>query len=534
MTNHFSLKKLTLVLTFCVPFCVNAQTTKKPKDNWQNLDLKKDSVFGMSTERAYDELLKSNTHQTVLVAVIDGGVDINHEDLKQVIWNNPNEKAGNHVDGDKNGYAEDLHGWDFIGSAKGDVHYDNMEQARQVRDYLVKYAKIDTNSLTGKDLEDFNRFKTMRNDLAGKIKKADQSYSTFTRVNEILDGMVKRIGVTDPGLDDFKKYEPQDNPEGYLKKIIVEHLGEYKNLADFRKNEIDEGLKHYSEQLAYHYNVNFNSRDTVGDNYTDSSEHFYGNNDVTGPDADHGTHVSGIIGAVRDNNIGIKGVANDVMIMSVRTVPNGDERDKDVANAIRYAANNGAKVINMSFGKPYSYDKKAVDEAVKFAMSKDVLIIHAAGNDNKNIDVETSYPNRTYADGSGTAQAWIEVGASGPTDDKTLKASFSNYGKINVDVFAPGVQIYSTTPNSTYATHDSTSMAAPAVTGLAALIRSYYPKLTALQVKEIIIKSVVKIDHKVAVKDTEGDGEHRMPFDQLCSSGGIVNAYNALKLASTY
>jgi len=534
MINYDPLKKFALVLSLCLPVCVNAQDIKKPKDNWQNLDLKKDSVFGMSTEKAYDELLKGKPHQTVLVAVIDGGVDINHEDLKQVIWNNPGEKAGNHVDGDKNGYVEDLHGWDFIGSAKGDVHFDNMEQTRQVRDYMVKYSKVDTNALTGKDLEDFNRFKKMRNDLTDKIKKADHTYGIITRVNEILDGMVKRMAVTDPGVEDFKNYVPQDKAESYVKKVLVEHLGGYKNLADFRKNEIDEGLKHYGEQLAFHYNVNFTSRDTVGDNYADSGEHFYGNNDVTGPDADHGTHVSGIIGAVRDNNIGVKGVANDVAIMSVRTVPNGDERDKDVANAIRYAAGNGAKVINMSFGKSYSYDKKAVDEAVKFAMSKDVLIVHAAGNDNKNKDVEPNYPNRTYADGSGTAQAWIEVGASGPTDDKTLKASFSNYGKNTVDVFAPGVKINSTTPNSTYALHDGTSMAAPAVTGLAALIRSYYPKLTALQVKEIIIKSVVKVDHKVAVKDAEGDGEHRMSFDEFCSSGGIVNAYNALKLAATY
>jgi subtilisin family serine protease len=309
-------------------------------------------------------------------------------------------------------------------------------------------------------------------------------------------------------------------------------LGDYKDFADFKEHEINSPLKHFKEQLDYHYNIDYDPRSTIGDNYMDSGERFYGNADVYGPDAEHGSHVAGIIGAFRTNNIGIMGVANDVMIMSVRTVPNGDERDKDVANAIRYAAANGAKVINMSFGKDYSYDKKIVDEAVKFAMSKDVLIIHAAGNDNINTDVKVRFPNRTYDDNSGEAQAWIQVGASGLKDDETLKASFSNYGKTSVDVFAPGVKIYSTTPKSTYTEHDGTSMASPVVAGLAALIRSYYPKLTAIQVKEIILKSVVKIDHKVVVKD--GDSKRKVAFADLCTTGGIINAYNALKLAETY
>jgi subtilisin family serine protease len=241
--------------------------------------------------------------------------------------------------------------------------------------------------------------------------------------------------------------------------------------------------------------------------------------------------VAGIIGAVRTNNLGVMGVANDVMIMSVRTVPTGDERDKDVANAIRYAASNGAKVINMSFGKGYSFDKKAVDDAVRFAMSKDVLIVHAAGNDNKNTEVDNNFPTRVYEDKT-EAKGWIEVGASGLKDDETLKASFSNYGKTSVDVFAPGVAINSTTPKSTYGEHDGTSMAAPVVTGLAALIRSYYPKLTAAQVKEIIMKSVVKISHNVVIKD--GDTKKEVPFADICVTGGVVNAYNALQLAATY
>ncbi len=521
-----------LVLLISIPAYLTAQTALKTKANWQNLDFKTDSVFGISTEKAYNELLKDKKHVPVLVAVIDGGIDINHEDLKQVIWTNPGEVAGNNADDDKNGYVDDIHGWDFIGSAKGDVQYDNMELTRFVRSNSTRFDGPDTTSLKGTDLTAFNEYRKARNDLNERLKKAQRTYFIINRFSEMLDGLLIKINKPDPKVEDFKNYEPANEGEGYVKKILVENLGSYKDLADFRKNEIDDARKHFKELLDYHLNVDYDPRSIIGDNYLDSSEHFYGNNDVTGPDADHATHVAGIIGAVRDNNIGVKGVANDVMIMSVRTVPNGDERDKDVANAIRYAAANGAKVINMSFGKGYSFDKKAVDEAVKFAMSKDVLLVHAAGNDNNNTDVEPHFPNRTYEDNSGTAQAWIEVGASGPKDDETLKASFSNYGKTNVDVFAPGVNIYSTTPNSNYQEHDGTSMAAPVVTGLAALIRSYYPKLTALQVKEIIMKSVVKIQHKIKLKD--GDSDRRLSFDKLCVSGGIVNAYDALKLAATY
>jgi len=284
--------------------------------------------------------------------------------------------------------------------------------------------------------------------------------------------------------------------------------------------------------VDYQLNLEFDPRSIVGDNYNNPEEHYYGAADVTGPGADHGTHVAGIIGAARNNSIGINGIADNVLLMSVRAVPNGDERDKDVANAIRYAADNGAKVINMSFGKPYSPNKKVVDEAVKYAMSKDVLLIHAAGNDGQNLDSTIFYPNRDYEDGKGTANAWIEVGASGPGDDETLVASFSNYSKTGVDVFAPGVAIYSSTPGSKYDYHDGTSMAAPVVTGLAALIRSYYPKLKAVQVKEIILKSVTKVNHPVTIFI---NGEPKqVQMTDVCNTGGVVNAYNALKLAASY
>lgn len=531
MNKLFSLKKLILLGSFFVPLFLFAQKEVKPKPNWQNLDLKTDGMFGISTEKAYTDLLAGKIHVPVVVAVIDGGVDINHEDLKKIIWNNPKETPGNNADDDHNGYVDDIHGWDFIGSAKGDVEFDNLELTRQLRDNQAKYEYANTANLTPPELVIYQNYQKMKDDLNKRIEKAQKTLKNITDFKAMLTSVTNQIGKENPTVEDFRKFDPQTNGEAWIKKTVLENTVD-KSYADFVKDDVDEGFKYYNEQLKYHLNRDYDPRAIVGDNYTDSNERSYGNNDVNGPDAHHGTHVSGIIGAVRDNDLGIKGIANDVMIMSVRTVPNGDERDKDVANAIRYAAANGAKVINMSFGKDYSYDKKAVDDAVKFAMSQDVLIVHAAGNDNRDNDKQTTYPNRNYADNSGQAAAWIEVGASGFIDDETLKATFSSFGKTSVDVFAPGYKILSTTPNSTYKEYSGTSMAAPVVVGLATLIRSYYPKLTAVQVKEIILKSVVKVDHKVTYK--VGEKNKKIAFADLCQTGGIVNAYEALKLAATY
>src|ERR1700761_6028395 len=281
-------------------------------------------------------------------------------------------------------------------------------------------------------------------------------------------------------------------------------------------------LKHFQDELKYHLNIDYDPRSIVGDDYNNSSQRDYGNNDYTGPDALHGTHVSGIIGAVRNNGIGINGIADNVRIMILRVVPDGDERDKDVANGIRFAVDHGAKVINMSFGKAYAKAKAAVDDAVKYAMSKDVLLVHAAGNEGRDLDLpeNSNYPNPWYGDSTGSADAWITVGASGATDDSTLVASFSNYGKKNVDVFAPGVQIYSSIPGSKYTYESGTSMASPVVTGLAALIREYYPKLKATDVKKIIMQSVVKPTHTVIV----GSGEKRrsVMLSDISVTGGVV------------
>jgi subtilisin family serine protease len=509
-----------------------APQRQAPKPNWFNLDLQADSNFGIGMERAYKELLAGKKPKTVIVGIVDAGVDTTHEDLKAVLWTNPKEKGGNGIDDDKNGYADDMHGWSFIGSKKGSIHYDNLEVTRLIRKLKPKYGAVtDTMTLSVAQRDTLRQYKAMEADFNTQLEQAQGALANMNGFAKVLNGMVTNIGKPAPTAADFEAYAPQTQGEAQIRMIMMNQL-KNADYATFKAEALDKSIEHVKEQVDYNLNLSYDPRSLVGDDTNNVNEKLYGTSDVDGPDPDHGTHVAGIIGAVRTNNIGIKGVADCVQLMAVRAVPEGDERDKDIANAIRYAVDNGAKVINMSFGKAYSPDKATVDAAVKYAMSKDVLLIHAAGNDNKNLDEAKNFPTRVYADGSGQAAAWIEVGASGWTDDNTLKAPFSNYGKTTVDVFAPGERINSTTPGSKYADHDGTSMAAPVVAGLAAVIRGYYPQLTAVQVKEIIMKSVVPITHDVLVP--MGQQAASVPFSSLCITGGVVNAYKALQLAATY
>ncbi|WP_293297264.1 S8 family peptidase [Pedobacter sp. UBA4863] len=495
------------------PFIASAQSQKK---NWYNLDLKTDSVFGISTEKAYTELLKGKKSSTVIVGILDSGVDGVHEDLKSVMWVNKKEKAGNGKDDDKNGYIDDVNGWSFLGGKDGNVNQETLEITRLVRRDAARFANVTEENVAAADRKAFETYLANKKELQKGLDKAKANLQRFESVKNAVEGVAKKIGKENPTLDDIKNFTAEGQIENSIKNTLIRALAnmDYKT---FYETQIKPGYDHYYDQVNYNYNLTFNPRNIVGDNENNSNERIYGNADSKGPDPSHGTHVAGIVGADRKNTLGINGVADNVLLMAVRNVPNGDERDKDVANAIRYAVDNGAKVLNMSFGKAYSWDKKVVDDAVKYAVSKDVLLVHAAGNDNKNLDVDTNFPTNKYEDGT-LADAWLTVGASTPYNDNRLKASFSNYGKTTVDVFAPGFAIYSTYPDQKYQDNNGTSMASPVVAGLAALIRSYYPKLKAVQVKEIIMKSVEKAD---ALKD-------------ISVTGGVVNAYNALKLAATY
>lgn len=501
------------------------------KFNWQNLDLKKDSVFGVSTEKAYNELLPLKKGKTIVVAVIDGGTDTSHEDLRSVVWTNVKEIPANNKDDDHNGYIDDVHGWNFIGSAKGNINQDNNELTRLIRKQKAFYDSLAFTKAQSLDTLAYNKYKIKLAEYDQQVTLTKNMVKGITNFKNTLDTIVKIIGKKEPTTEDFGKFIPRSPEQDNALKTIILLLKRNMNLQAINTQQINNPLQYFQNQLDYALNLNYDPRSLVGDDYNNVEDRLYGNADVIGPAAEHGTHVAGIIGANRHNSIGLKGVAEPVKIMPVRVVPTGDERDKDVANGIRYAVANGASIINLSFDKPYSSNKKAVDEAVKYAMSKDVLIIHSSGNGGLDLDSNIRYPNRIYEDGD-IAKAWIEVGASGFTDDSTLVALFSNYGRSSVDVFAPGVRLYSSIPISNYAFFDGTSMAAPIVSGIAALVRSYYPKLTAEQVKGIILQTVVKPSHNVTIGI--GSNKKSVPFYRLCLSGGIINAYNALKLAEKY
>lgn len=539
--QKMNLKRLLYVFAIgLTPILGYAQENKSVPENWFNLDYEKDGVLGISTERTYESLLKGKKSTPVIVAVLDGGVDVNHEDLKNIVWINLKDSISNGVDNDKNGFINDKYGWNFIGNATGEnVHFDNLELTRLIRKHAPKYDGVTASTvMTDQEKRAYNAYLKMVDAYNEKLDEAKYGALNYVALKENIDNLIKSINkdksaITTADLDSL-------NPPGNRQKIAIriakeeiEKAGGFKKFYD----DLTEGANYFGNQVAYHLNKEYDSRSIVGDNYDDAREYHYGNSDVTGPDALHGTHVAGIIAADRKNNIGIKGVANDVKILSVRLVPDGDERDKDVANGIRYAVDNGAKVINMSFGKGYAYNKNTVDEAVKYAMSKDVLLVHAAGNDSEDNDISPNYPNKFYTDSlgatTGVADAWITVGATGPRKDDELLASFSNYGKASVDVFAPGLYINSTAPHSEYKEEQGTSMAAPVVAGLAGMLRSYYPQLSALETKEIIMNSVTKLDDSVRIKLEDGSYK-TVKLADISISGGIVNAYMAVQKANEY
>jgi cell wall-associated protease len=524
-------------------------TTSAPQD-WFLRDPASEQIQGMSVEKAYS-LLQEKPSKTVVVAVVDSGIDIDHEDLKDVIWVNTDEIPGNNIDDDKNGYIDDVNGWNFIGGKNGDVNDDTNEVTREYKRLKPKYENIDEKKITKKNKAEYEYWKKVKAkydrdskfniDQYNQFKQQYEMYvgvlTTVVSQDSILRGKLHVKTITRTMLDSIKSDDSDIAlAKGILQRVfesveqgvdMTQFIGELEAYLDY----LDEALEHYKAAAETTYNLEQDPRSIVGDDYSNINERSYGNNHVQGGNPSHGTHVAGVIGANRTNNIGIKGIADNVKIMAVRVVPpSGDERDKDIANAIYYAVDNGARIINMSFGKAFSPNKAAVEKATHYAESKGVLLIHAAGNDGDDNDKDANFPNRYYVKEKKEAKNWLEVGASTWTKDGKLAASFSNYGKKSVDFFAPGVQIYSPEPGNEYTAVDGTSFASPATAGVAALIMSYFPDLKATQVRDILRQSTRKFDNlKVARPGTT----ELVDFSQLSNTGGVVNAYEAVKLATT-
>ncbi len=527
------------LLLLIVATSLSAQTPAKRPDNWFNLDPTNDKVFGVSTERTYNELLKNRKSTTVVVAVLDSGVDYFHEDLKDVMWVNPGEIPGNGIDDDKNGYVDDIHGWNFLGGKDGkNVDADNLEMTRLYRRYKPKYeGKTAADFKTKQEKDELALYEAVKKDMEATKAKYEPSYKQLKYIREGLIKMEEDIknqfNTSNITLEILEKYKPEDKQLKQVKAIATLSIKqEGGNYAEFKKG-LEEGWEQIGSVVEVGLNPDVNPRTIVGDDYNNQYERYYGNADCKGPHSFHGTHVAGIIAASRNNGKGMDGVAADVKIMSLRCVPNGDEHDKDVANSIIYAVDNGAQIINMSFGKKYTWDKKVVDDAIKYAQKKGVLLIHAAGNDHLNIDQITHYPTAKYLDKK-EATNMITIAALSWKGDSLIAAPFTNYGRKSIDLFAPGVDIYSTAPEQEYKDASGTSMATPVTAGVAAVLKSYYPTLTPEQIKKILIKSSLKNfkGKRVARPGTKpGDKDRYVKFEDLGKNAGIVNLYEAIKLA---
>jgi cell wall-associated protease len=490
-------------------------------NHWAHADLVADTIPGMSLDKAY-KFLEGKTGVTVIVGVIDSGIDIEHEDLKDVLWTNTNEIAGNGIDDDKNGYVDDIYGWNFLGG-NGDAAPEQLEITRIVAKLNPRFEGKTMENISEADKADFSKYLEYVEAYKAASSRHFQTLSRMEQIGANFAAVKTFLSKETLTLDDLKGINTEDET---LKAQVGDLIGLF-------GRGLDEAayLDYYETQKKNkNYDFNFDGRAIVGDNPEDMNDTKYGNGFVIGDkeSESHGTHVAGIILASRNNNKGLQGVAHNAKLLSVRAVPDGDERDKDVALAIRYAVDNGSKVINMSFGKSFSPNKEWVIDAIKYAAEKDVLLVHAAGNDSKNIDVKDNWPNDSEDKVTEFSDNVLTIGALSANFNENMPATFSNYGKLNVDVFGPGVQIYSTVPKDEYAKFSGTSMASPEVAGIATLIRSYYPQLSASQVKHIIMNSGVTVNLNVLVPGQKGE---KAQFSSLSKAGSIANAYNALLLA---
>ncbi len=510
-----------------------AQTTAPKLKGWQLLNYKEDGYMGTGVKEAY-ELLKGRKSQTVIIAVIDSGVDTLQEDLKAALWVNPREIPGNGKDDDGNGYTDDIHGWNFCGSSSGENLSNNTHEIERVyhkwknefegisekkipadRKFLYSQWKR-AESLINKDYEEYQQ----------NIKNIENASLLFNSSNTILTSYLKK---TDFIKADLAAVNGSDSVNWAVRlwKSVFDRGSD----PEIKNTDIIRDLEAYHNTLLNNRKrkedlpVDFRGALTK-DNYENIHDSIYGNNNLKSSSGNHGTHVSGIIGAIRNNNIGMDGIVDNVRIMMIRAVPGGDEHDKDVALAIRYAVNNGASIINMSFGKPVSPYKQLVDDAIAYAASKNVLLVHGSGNDGQDIDENSFYPSPFMQDGT-KASNMLTVGASGDYSLDGLVAGFSNYGIKTVDLFAPGMYINSTITNNNYEPADGTSMASPVAAGVAGLLKSYFPALTPVQIIDLLMRSGTSITESVTLPGTD----KKTSLNKLCKSGKIINAYEAVKLA---
>lgn len=533
------MKKLLIAAAFYAGFAgVAAQTVAPEQDNdlktWYHKDFATTKVYGVNTANAYKFLeSKGLKPKPVIVGVLDSGVEVDHPGLMKNMWKNPNEIPNNGKDDDGNGYVDDIYGWNFLGGKNGDIDVDNMEVTRVVKKFQPVFEGQDSaknKENQAKHPDDFAMYMKSKEIFTKKSQEAKQNLQMYTMIDGVIPDMVRLLGNKTLTKENLATIKPSTQQEAMALQVLAQVASDPQargksadEVGKYMKDQMKEAIDYFKPQAEKGYNLDFDPRkEIVGDNYDDYSEKSYGNNHYEGPDAKHGTHVAGIIAGLANGKEPQYGVASRVAkIMTVRAVPDGDERDKDVANAIRYAVDNGAKVLNMSFGKPVSPGKNVVWDAFKYAESKGVLLVKAAGNENEDIAEHQYFPTnfKSQTDDKPFINNMIVVGANTNDADK-LKASFSNYDAKMVDVFAPGDQIYSTVPDGKYEYLQGTSMASPVVAGAAAVLLAYMPNLTPAQVIESLVNTANK---------STANG-----FDTLSRSNGVIDTAKAAEYAYTH
>ncbi len=494
-----------------------------PPLGWHRLDFETDGVMGVGSERALRELLASRQpRRTVVVAVIDGGVDTAHALLRSRLWTNPKEMAGNGKDDDQNGYTDDVHGWNLLGGASGSI---NEETSELTRLYAACRGLRAGTGIARPDDATCTRLSATYGDKRRELEaNRDQLNNVAAAYARATATLREVLGITVLTADRVAALRPTTPSVAQAQRIWQQLAA-----AGADSAKIAEAIESVGPRATIGLDTMYYGRGIVGDTTPALRRLKHGNADVTGPDASHGTHVAGIIAAMKDaSGSGVAGIAPFAQVMGVRAVPNGDERDEDIAAAIRYAVDNGAHIINMSFGKAYSPGKASVDSAVRYADAKGVLLVHSAGNEGEDNDSVAAFPVAAYASG-GTVRNWLEIGASSWKSGMELPATFSNYGRATVDLFAPGVDVMSTLPGDKTGEESGTSMAAPVVSGVAALLMAYFPDLSAADVRALITRTARRLP-ELDVK-RPGEESATVKFGTLSKTGGVVDAYAAVKAA---
>lgn len=506
---------------------------------WYHKDFSVTKIYGVNTQNAYKFLeSKGLKPKNIVVAVLDGGVEVDHPGLKNNIWTNPNEVPNNGKDDDGNGYIDDIHGWNFLGGKNGDVEFENLEKTRIVKKYKPLFEGPNSKENKANQAKLQNEFKVYldaRNDFIKESTEARQNLLFYAQFSKEVPAMVSILNGKNFTAENINNIQITDSKQAQYQAILSQYLKDpnaigksSQELQNYLTEQLAEAVKTFSEQVNYRYNLDFDARKVIGDNSEDINEKSYGNNHYEGPDAHHGTHVSGIVAGLPNGKEIQYGVASKVAkIMSVRVVPNGDENDKDIANGIRYAVDNGAKIINMSFGKRYSPNKEKVWEAMQYAQQKGVLLVHGAGNDNVNIEEKLDFPTnfKDTKDASPFVDNYINVGASTNNPD-FLRADFSNFSGKMVDVFAPGEKIYSTVTDGKYKYEQGTSMASPVVAGAAAVLLAYMPTLSPSQIIESLVNTANKSEVNAMLPTNTNNR-----FDLISRSGGVIDLRKAAEYA---